>query len=198
MALGRFHNSLSFGHEYSVSTPSLFRMSLHLCVAKQWISHHCSPPLHPLFHGCPGMTIPSLPPTPQLCPEERWRPPKPPPPSGPKQTFSAIPHAGCSTTCLEGTGMNVPNPYGQCHLSQDRRFSPGERRGCWWDPPALTISWGEDIIRGINISAGFQRRFPSCHLVDKGDIFPFLFHRRRRSTRESSFSVGNLAKHHPI
>lgn len=35
---GKIHNSLSFGHKYSVSNPSLLLTSLHFCVAKQWIS----------------------------------------------------------------------------------------------------------------------------------------------------------------
>lgn len=51
--------------------------------------------------------------------------------------------------------------------------------GCCWDILSLTVSSSKDIIRGVNIPAGFQWCFPSCHLVDKGDIFQ-LFNTQKR------------------
>lgn len=194
MAPGRFHNSLLLGHKYSVCinslltphiTPSLHGKAVNQPSLTPSLHLITAPPLYPI-------TAPSL--HPITAPAVSWRavdtskasttsPSKAKPFC--KLTYKMFSHS------LEGTGTNVPNPDGQRHLSQDRRFSPGV-------PLSLAISYGKDIIRGANISAGFQPGFPSCHLVDKGDISPFLFHRRWRSTWESSFSVGNLAQHHPI
>lgn len=198
MAPARFCNSLSFGHKYSVCINSLFishiapsfcgqqmtQSSLspisasHHCSPSLQSStgsvsahHHCSPFLHPVFHGCPGTSIPSLAPTPWRAVETSKASP----------TSLSEANSFCKLTCrtfshsLEGTGTDVPNPQGQHRLSRDRQFSLREQGGLWWDPPSLTISCSKGLTRSMNISGAFQRGFPSCHLVDKGDIFPFYF-----------------------
>lgn len=200
---GRFHNSLSFSHECFVCiNSSLFCTFLHLCVATSSESaiaapisapHHCSLFLYPIT--APYLCIPLLrvlassPLTFWLCPEKWWRPPNPPPPTPSKANPFCKPMYTMLSHSLERTGTNVPNSHVQTHLSQDRRFSPLRAGG--------SLHPCDKGISGINVPGCFQRGFP-CHLVDKGGIFPFSFHGRRRSPWESPVLVGNPAEHPPI
>ena len=197
MAPGRFHNSLSFGHKCTVCINSLLISHIDPSLRGQAVNqpsllltsapHHCSSSLHPIT-------------APHLCTSSSMSAPAQASPPCPQHPGRALKSGGVLQSLLHQTNHVQSKPFLQAHihdvqpqLEGDRHecpkptwptsplpgmFLPGEWHGCWWNPLSLAISCSKDVIGGINISAGFQRGFPSCHLVDKGEVFPFLFHRR--------------------
>lgn len=189
---GKIHNSLSFGHNTLYQIPPYFS---HLSVSV-WPSSESAPLPPPLHHHCP-ISASSLP----------WVPwpgcPLPVPnthsvprravgicraslTTHPKQTLSASPDVSLLTggdrhECPKPT-LPVPPLPGQGPSAGNTGVGAAGICCHLHLPPQGYCAFG------VHIPACFQWCFPSCHLVDKGDISNFLFH-GRKSTWEYYFLI---------